>query len=78
MFVTVIIAWLQANARISDLNKRIDDTNARFDKRFDDLREFIRSENQALRAEFKADLRRIEEVLNARLTQIEARPVIRP
>lgn len=59
-FITVILAWLQANARISD-------TNARFDKRLDNMREFIRAENEATRAAFH----RVEEVLDIRLKFIE-------
>jgi hypothetical protein len=54
-FIAVILAWLQSNARISD-------TNARFDNRLDDLREIIRAEAQTIRAE----LRRVEEVMDAR------------
>jgi hypothetical protein len=53
-FIAVILVWLQSNARISD-------TNARFDKRLDDLREVIRAEAQATRAELRAELRCVEE-----------------
>jgi hypothetical protein len=63
-FVALILAWLQSNARISD-------TNARFDKRLDDLREVIRAESQATRAELRAELRRVEEVMDARLKHLE-------
>jgi hypothetical protein len=59
-FVTIILAWLHATARISD-------TNARFDKRLDDMREFIHAENEATRAGF----RRVEEVMDARLKHLE-------
>ena len=72
-FIAVILAWLQSNARISDintdLNKRIDDTNHHFDKRFDDLREFIRAENEATRAA----MRRMEKIIDARLSHLEER-----
>lgn len=63
-FMAVILAWLQSNSRISD-------TDARFDKRLDDLRELIRAENQATRAELRAELRRVEEVMDARLKHLE-------
>lgn len=71
----------------TNLNKRIDDTNTRFDKRFDDinhhfekrfddvdkrladLREFIRAENEATRAA----MRRMEEIIDARLSHLEER-----
>lgn len=59
-FIAVILAWSQSNARISD-------TNARFDKRLDDLREIIRAEAQTIRAE----LRRVEEVMDAQLKHLE-------
>lgn len=70
-FIAVILAWMHSNARISDLNSRIDDTtiridaritdlNNRMDKRFDDLRDLIR-----------ADIRRVEEVMDARLKHLE-------
>jgi hypothetical protein len=55
-FIAVILAWLQSNARISD-------TNARFDKRLEDLRELNRPESQATRSELRAELRRVEEVM---------------
>jgi len=70
-FIAVILAWLHSNARTGDINghlgQRISDTNARFDKRMDDLREFIRAENEATRAGF----RRVEEVMDARLKHLE-------
>jgi hypothetical protein len=63
-FIAVILAWLQSNARISD-------TNTRFDKRIDDLRDLIRAESQATRSELRAELRRVEEVMDARLKHLE-------
>jgi hypothetical protein len=60
-FTAVILAWIQSNARIADtkssLDKRIDDTN----KRFDDLRALIQSGAQATRTQFSAELGRVEE-----------------
>jgi len=72
--LTVLIGILINNARLSDLNARIGDLNARMselrsymddrfrhiDDRFDDTRETWRSE-----------LRRVEEVIDARLKHIE-------
>lgn len=63
-FVALLLAWLRSNARISD-------TNARFDKRLDDLRELIRAESQATRAERRAELRRVEGLMDARLKHLE-------
>jgi len=57
------------NGRISDLNNRLNDVNVRlaemrvhFDGRIDDLRDVMR-----------AELRRVEEVFEARLTHLEDR-----
>jgi hypothetical protein len=44
-------------------NRRIDDLTQRFDKRFDDLRDL-----------WRAELHRVEEVLDARLKHLEERP----
>lgn len=67
--LTVLIGILVNNARLSDLNRRIDRLDARVDKlessidrRFDDLKEMWRTE-----------LRRVEEVIDARLTHLEER-----
>ena len=48
------------NARLSDMNARIEDLRRHFDDRFDEMRETWRSE-----------LRRVEEVIDARLKHIE-------
>ena len=50
------------NGRLSDMNGRIGDMRSHFDNRFDDLKETWRSE-----------LRRVEEVLDARLSHLEER-----
>ncbi len=84
-FIAVILAWMHSNGRFSDLHKRIDDTQSslgrridvldkRIDdtksglaKRFDDLRDLIRAES----AVTLAGLRRVEEVMDARLKHLE-------
>jgi hypothetical protein len=64
--LTVLIGILINNSRLSDidrrLNARIDDLRAHMDARFDDMR-----------ATWQSELRRVEEVLDARLKHIEAR-----
>ena len=50
------------NSRIGDVNSRIDDMRSHMDKRFDDMRVMWQSE-----------LRRVEEVLDARLKHLEER-----
>jgi len=60
--LAVLIGILINNARLSDMNVRIGELRSHFDHRFDDLKETWRSE-----------LRRVEEVLDARLSHLEER-----
>lgn len=64
--ITVLIGILINNSRLNDvnqgLNARIDDLRSHMDIRFDDQR-----------AMWQADLRRVEEVLDARLKHLEER-----
>ena len=64
--LTVLIGILINNSRLSDidrrLNARIDDLRSHMDARFDDIR-----------ATWQSELRRVEEVLDARLKHLEAR-----
>jgi hypothetical protein len=50
------------NSRMGDMNSRIDDLRSHMDKRFDDMRVM-----------WQSDLRRVEEVLDARLKHLEER-----
>jgi hypothetical protein len=58
----VLIGILINNSRLSDTNARIGDLRSHMDARFDDMRDTWRSE-----------LRRVEEVLDARLKHLEER-----
>jgi hypothetical protein len=72
--IGLVIAYINAkigrveakfDAQFDSLNSRFDAVNARFDaidRRFDDMRDL-----------WRAELRRVEEVLDARLKHIEAR-----
>ena len=67
--LAVLVGILVNNSRLGDLNGRISDLNARIttlehhvDARFDDLKET-----------WRAELRRVEEVLDARLKHLEER-----
>jgi hypothetical protein len=64
--LTVLIGILINNSRLSyidrRLNARIDDLRSHMDARFDDMR-----------ATWQSELRRVEEVLDARLKHLEAR-----
>jgi len=59
-FITVVLAWLYANKRVDDLGKRMDDLKS-------GLKESIQSEAALIRAE----MRRVEEVMDARLKHLE-------
>jgi hypothetical protein len=50
------------NARMSDMNARISELRAHMDARFDDMRDT-----------WRAELRRVEEVIGARLSHLEER-----
>ena len=64
--LTVLIGILINNSRLSDIDRkldaRIDDLRSHMDARFDDMR-----------ATWQSELRRVEEVLDARLKHLEAR-----
>jgi hypothetical protein len=67
--IAVLVGILINNSRLGDMNARISDINARIselrshmDARFDDMRDMWRGE-----------LRRVEEVIDARLKHLEER-----
>jgi hypothetical protein len=60
--LTVLIGILINNSRMSDLNTRMSDLRTHLDTRLDEMRDLWRSE-----------LRRVEEVLDARLKHLEER-----
>jgi outer membrane murein-binding lipoprotein Lpp len=78
--VTVMIGILLNNSRLGDLshnlNARIDDMGSRINdlgSRIDDLRSQMNTRFDDQRAMWQADLRRVEEVLDARLKHLEER-----
>jgi len=60
--LTVLIGILINNARLSDTNSRIAELRVHMDSRFDDMRDT-----------WRAELHRVEEVLDARLRHLEER-----
>jgi hypothetical protein len=60
--ITVLIGILINNFRLSDVNARIGDLRSHMDSRFDEMR-----------ATWHSELRRVEEVLDARLKHLEDR-----
>ena len=60
--LAVLVGILINNARLNDVNVRLTELRSHMDGRFDDMRDTWRSE-----------LRRVEEVLDARLKHLEDR-----
>jgi len=60
--LTVLMGILINNSQLSDVNARINDLRSHMDSRFDEMR-----------ATWHSELRRIEEVLDARLKHLEER-----
>ena len=60
--VVVLIGILLNNSRLSDVNARITELRSHMDGRFDDMRDM-----------WRAELRRVEEVFDARLKHLEER-----
>jgi len=60
---------MHSNGRFGDVNGRFADLH----KRIDDLRDIIRAESASTRAELRAELRRVEDVMDARLRHLEER-----
>jgi hypothetical protein len=67
--VTVLVGILIGNARISDLRAQVDDLRRHLDMRLDMMQKYI----EARFAESNAELRRVEEVMDARLRHLEDR-----
>jgi hypothetical protein len=60
--LTVLIGILINNSRLGDVNSRINDLRSHMDSRFDEMR-----------SNWQSELRRVEEVLDARLKHLEER-----
>ncbi len=67
--LTVMIGILLNNARLSDMNARIAELRSHMDNRFDQVDDRF-AETKDL---WRSELRRVEEVLDARLKHIEDR-----
>ena len=62
IMLTVLVGILINNSRLGDVNSRIDDLRSHMDSRFDEMR-----------STWTSELRRVEEVLDARLKHLEER-----
>jgi len=60
--LTVLIGILMNNSRLTEVNARIGDLRSHMDDRFDEMR-----------STWTSELRRVEEVLDARLKHLEER-----
>ncbi len=60
--LTVLMGILIDNSRLTDVNARIDDLRSHMDSRFDEMR-----------STWTSELRRVEEVIDARLKHLEER-----
>jgi hypothetical protein len=71
--LTVMISLLINNSRLGDLSSRMSDMDRRLNSRIDDLRGHMDARFDDQRAMWQADLRRVEEVIDARLKHLEER-----
>jgi hypothetical protein len=71
--LTVLIGILINNSRLGDLNSRISDLHQNVDSRINDLRSHMDSRFDEMRSTWTSELRRVEEVLDARLKHLEQR-----
>jgi len=62
MMLTVLMGILINNSRLGDVNSRINDLRSHMDSRFDEMR-----------STWTSELRRVEEVIDARLKHLEQR-----
>ena len=65
--LAVLIGILVNNSRLSDLRSSLNDLRSSNDKRFYDVRDYIRVTSER----HDANLRRVEEVIDARLKHLE-------
>jgi len=74
--IAVLIGILVNNSRLGDMNSRLGDMNARLNdsnERIGDLRVHFDGRIDEIKETWRAELRRVEEVLDARLTNMEHR-----
>ena len=71
--LTVLIGILINNSRLSDLCSNFDSRFGDVNSRIDDLRSHMDSRFDEMRGTWQSELRRVEEVLDARLKHLEDR-----
>jgi hypothetical protein len=71
--LTVLIGILINNSRLGNLSARLTEMDRGLDARIGDLRTHMDARFDDMRATWQSELRRVEEVLDARLKHLEAR-----
>lgn len=71
--ITVLIGILINNARLGDLRHYIDARFNQVDRRFEDLDRKMEHGFEDMKALWRSELHRVEEVLDARLKHLEER-----
>jgi hypothetical protein len=71
--LTVLIGILINNSRLGDLSARLTEMDRGLDARIGDLRTHMDARFDDMRATWQSEIRRVEEVLDARLKHLEAR-----
>jgi len=71
--IAVLVGILINNSRLSDLRTHVDMRFSEVDRRMDDMRSDLRDTRNDLKDTWRAELRRVEEVLDARLKHLEER-----
>lgn len=71
--LTVLIGILINNSRLGDLSGRLTEMDRGLNARIDDFRSHMDTRFDDMRATWQSELRRVEEVLDARLKHLEAR-----
>jgi len=71
--LAVLIGILVNNSRLNDLNERLGSVNTGLNTRIDDLRSHVDHRMDDLKDTWRSELRRVEEVLDARLGHLEER-----
>ena len=71
--IAVLVGILINSSRIGDVNSRIGDLRSEMDRRFNDLDRKIDHRFDDIKETWRAELYRVEQVLDARLKHLEER-----
>jgi hypothetical protein len=71
--IVILVGILINNARLTDLNRRLDDMHVEMNRRFDSIQSEMNRRFDDMRDTWRSELHRVEEVLDARLKHLEER-----